>query len=296
MLSSEGFLQWCGRLSLSQEARQAVERVRSAGPTRRVGGGRENVSGRYPSRKMGVTIQFESHRVELAFVYEMEHDPDVLEYYDQAPSILLDYESANERRLAVMHTPDYFVMHKDSAGWQECKHERELEKLALKSPNRYRRMEDGRWRCPPGEEHATRFGLYYRLRSSAEIDWTRQRNIQYLDDYWRFDAVGVASEAREIVDTEVSAAPGLRLADLFRNTQGIVSRDDIHRLIAAGDIYVDLRAAGIMEPDKARVFPNREAALASRHIGGQQSRAERPRFVLLAPGTSITWDGRTSTR
>jgi putative transposase len=214
MLSNEGFLQWCSRLSLSLEARQAVERVRSAGPTRRVGGGRENVSGRYPSRKMGVTIQFESHRVELAFVYEMEHDPDVLEYYDQAPSILLDYESVNEKRLAVMHTPDYFVIHRDSAGWQECKHERELEKLAEKSPNRYCRNEDGRWRCPPGEAHATRFGLYYRLRSSAEIDWTLQRNIQYLDDYWRFDAVGVASETREIVETEVSASPGLRLADL----------------------------------------------------------------------------------
>jgi hypothetical protein len=143
---------------------------------------------------MGVTIQFESHRVELAFVYEMEHDSEVLEYYDQAPSILLDYESANERHLAVMHTPDYFVIHRDSAGWQECKHERELEKLAQKSPNRYCRNGDGHWRCPPGEAHATRFGLYYRLRSSAEIDWTLQRNIQYLDDYWRFDAVGVASE------------------------------------------------------------------------------------------------------
>jgi putative transposase len=295
MLSSEEFLQWCGRLSLSQEARQAVESVRSAGPTRRVGGGRDNVSGRYPSRKMGVTIQFESHRVELAFIYEMEHDPDVLEYYDQAPSILLDYESANERRLAVMHTPDYFVIHKGSAGWQECKHERELEKLALKSPNRYRRLEDGRWRCPPGEAHATRFGLYYRLRSSAEIDWTLQRNIQYLDDYWRFDAVGVAAETREIIEAEVSAAPGLRLSDLFRNTQGIASRDDVHRLIAAGDIYVDLRATGIMEPDKARVFPNREAALASRHIEGQQCSAQGTRFVLLAAGSSITGDGRTST-
>jgi hypothetical protein len=155
MLSNEGFLQWCSRLSLSLEARQAVERVRSAGPTRRVGGGRENVSGRYPGRKMGVAIQFESHRVELAFVYEMEHDPDVLEYYDQAPAILLDYESSNERRLAVMHTPDYFVIHRDSAGWQECKHERALEKLAQKSPNRYCRNGDGRWRCPPGEAHAT---------------------------------------------------------------------------------------------------------------------------------------------
>ncbi len=28
-----------------------------------MGGGRQNVSGRYPSKKMGVIIQFESHRV-----------------------------------------------------------------------------------------------------------------------------------------------------------------------------------------------------------------------------------------
>src|SRR6516225_3097110 len=111
MLSDAEFLLWRGRVGLSQEAQELVAKIRSSAPTRRVGGGRENVSGCYPSRKMGMTIQFESHRVELAFVYEMEHDPDVLEYYDQAPSILLDYQSANERRLAVMHTPDYFVIH-----------------------------------------------------------------------------------------------------------------------------------------------------------------------------------------
>jgi len=243
---------------------------------------------------MGVTIQFESHRVELAFVYEMEHDADVLEYYDQAPSIRLDYQSAHERHLAVVHTPDYFVIHTGSAGWQECKQERELERLAQKSPHRYCRDGDGRWRCPPGEAHATRFGLYYRLRSSAEIDWTLQRNIQYLEDYWRFDAGGVASEIREIVAGEVRAAPGLRLSDLFRNIHGVASRDDVNRLIAAGDIYIDLKAAGVMEPDKVRVFPNREAALACRHIENHLSCREGPRFIQLAPGPCITLDGRIS--
>lgn len=295
MLSSEEFLQWCGRLSLSLEAQAAIEQVRSAGPTRRVGGGRENVSGRYPSRKMGVTIQFESHRVELAFVYEMEHDPDVLEYYDQAPSILLDYESANKKRLAVMHTPDYFVIHRGSAGWQECKHERELEKLAQKSPNRYCRNGDGRWRCPPGDAHVARFGLYYRLRSSAEIDWTLQRNIQYLEDYWRYDAAGIAPAIREIVQAEVSAAPGIRLSDLFRKTQGTASRDDVNRLIAAGAVYIDLRAAGVMETEKARVFPSRETAWACRHIQDHVNRGERPRSIHFVPGASIMWDGRIST-
>src|SRR5712691_501316 len=175
MLSSEGFLQWCGRLSLSQEARQAVERVRSAGPTRRVGGGRQNVSGRYPSRKMGVTIQFESHRVELPFVYEMEHDPEVLEYYDQPPSIPFAYQAANGRRLSVMHTPDYFVLRREAAGWEECKTAEDLERLAVRSPNRYSRDRDGRWRCPPGEAHASSLGLYYHVRASTEIDWVLQR-------------------------------------------------------------------------------------------------------------------------
>jgi hypothetical protein len=72
----------------------------------------------------------------------MEHDPNVL---DQAPSILLDYRSANDRHLAVMRTPDYFVIHASSAGWQGSKHDRELERLALKSPHRYGRDGDGRW-------------------------------------------------------------------------------------------------------------------------------------------------------
>lgn len=295
MLSNEEFLLWCGRLGLSREAQAAITKIRSASPARRVGGGRENMSGRYPSRKMGVTIQFESHRVELAFVYEMEHDPDVLEYYDQAPAIPLEYESANGRCLAVMHTPDYFVIHRGSAGWQECKDERELEKLAEKSPNRYCREHDGRWRCPPGAAYAERLGLYYRLRSSAEIDWTLQRNIQYLEDYWRFDADKVAPTICERVQAEVAAVPGLLLSDLFRKTRGVASRDDIHRLIATGAVFVDLRAAGVMEPEKARVFPNRETALAYRHLEDPLCRGERPRFLHFVPGAMIMWDGRVST-
>ena len=294
MLSNEEFLLWCGRLNLSREAQAAIATIRSTGPARRVGGGRQNVSGRYPSRKMGVTIQFESHRVELSFVYEMEHDPDVLEFYDQAPPIPLEYESGNARRLAVMHTPDYFVIHRGSAGWQECKHEHELEKLAEKSPNRYCREHDGRWQCPPGAAHAEQFGLYYRLRSSAEIDWTLQRNLQYLEDYWRFEAAEVALTICERVRAEVAAAPGLLLSDLFRKTKGAASRDDVHRLIATGDVFVDIRAAGLMETEKVRVFPNRETAVAYGRVENPPYRGERPPFVHFTPGASIMWDGRVS--
>ena len=182
MLSDEEFLLWCRRLGLSQEAQEVVTRIRSARPTRRVGGGRENVSGRYPSRKMGATIQFESHRVELAFVYEMEHDPDVLEYYDQAPSIPLDYQSANERHLSVMHTPDYFVIHPDSAGWQECwwQQAKGPKWQRQKGPRCHRLMAAGAasgWRAVPAAGplgHGAEFTQS--PRSGREINWLQEKD------------------------------------------------------------------------------------------------------------------------
>ena len=124
------------------------------------------MTGRYPSKKMGRTIQFESHRVELPAIFELEYDGGVLEYYDQAPSIKLDYCSADGKRLGVLHTADFFVIRTDSAGWEECKTEEELTRLSERNPNRYRR-DNQMWICPAGRQYADRFGLYYRVRSSA---------------------------------------------------------------------------------------------------------------------------------
>ena len=98
MLTDVDLLAWYTKLGLAESARVVIDHIRSSDPARRVGGGRRNVSGFYPSKKMGVTIQFESHRVELAAVYELEHDDDVLEYFDQPPSFKLEYDSADGRR------------------------------------------------------------------------------------------------------------------------------------------------------------------------------------------------------
>jgi len=174
MLTEQDFAAWAARTRLPEVAQAAVAHIRTSGPSRRVVGGRSNITGRYPSKKMGVTIQFESHRVELPAIFELEHNCSVLEYYDQVPSIKLDYRSADGKRLGVMHTPDFFVIREDTAGWEECKTEDELKRLAERNPNRYRR--DGQaWACPPGLQYAQPLGLYYRVRSSAEINWLFQR-------------------------------------------------------------------------------------------------------------------------
>ena len=212
MLSSDGLLSWFQRLHTPEQTRTAIDRIRSSGPSRRVGGGRSNVSGRYPSKKMGVTIQFESHQVELAGIYEMEHDDGVLEYFDQPPPIKLEYESANGRSMGVQHTPDFFVIRETEAGWEEWKTGEDLRRLSERNPNRYC-ADDGRWRCPPGTAYAERLGLYYRVRSSADIDRIFQRNIQFLEDYFRAGSKEILPAIRETAVAHVTATPGLPLED-----------------------------------------------------------------------------------
>ena len=270
MLSPEAFAAWCERTEVSVQARSLIDRIRSSSPARRVGGGRSNVSGRYPSRKMGVTIQFESHRVELAGIYEMEHDPDVLEFFDQPITIKLDYESLGGRRVGVMHTPDFFVIRTRNAGWEEWKSEDELLRLAERRPNRYVLGEDGRWRCPPGEAHARMFELYYRIRSSRGINWVYQRNIQYLEDYLRFDSEQLRAGVRETVIALVSTNPGIRLSELFTATMEQANRDEIHTLIALGEIHIDLTSAPLVEADKIRVYPDQRAEARQPDWNGNQ--------------------------
>jgi hypothetical protein len=148
MLTDVDLLAWYTKLGLRESARAVIDHIRSSDPARRAGGGRRNVSGFYPSKKMGVTIQFESHRVELAAVYELEHHDSVLEYFDQPPSFKLEYDGTDGRRLGVLHTADYFGIRRDCAGWEECKTEEELVLLNRKNPNRYARDRVGRWICP----------------------------------------------------------------------------------------------------------------------------------------------------
>src|SRR6266571_4103822 len=119
MLSHSQLSQLCRDLGLSHEAQALIETIRSSPPSRRVRSVAGNVSVRYPSRKMGVTIQAESHRNELAGIYEYEHDPQVLEFYDQPPAIKLEYQTGSGRQAGVWHTPDYFVLRADRVGWEE---------------------------------------------------------------------------------------------------------------------------------------------------------------------------------
>ena len=86
---------------------------------------------------------------EQAKIYRLEHDPDVIEFYDQPEAIKLSYHTKEGRRTGCFHTPDFFVLRRNIAGWEECQPEDKLFKLAEEMPNRYVWTGTNDWDCPP---------------------------------------------------------------------------------------------------------------------------------------------------
>jgi len=72
-MTPEQFYIWNQQLQLSLETVALITAIRESPPVRRVRGRANNVTGRYPSPKMGRSIQFES-QVEFLAIYGMERD------------------------------------------------------------------------------------------------------------------------------------------------------------------------------------------------------------------------------
>ena len=191
--------------------------------------------------------------------------------------------------MGIWHTPDFFVMRDCEAGWEEWKTEEELQRLTAGNPNRYRPKERAGWDCPPGRAYAEPLGLYYRVRSSAEIDWTFQRNIQFLDDYLRADPSTIPVSSRETACAYVSAVAGLRLDELLQATKETVSADEIFGMIAANILYVNLHTAALADPSQVEVYSSAEAASAARPCSSESPQLISP--AALQCGDTVTWDG-----
>src|SRR5437899_10366160 len=112
---------YCSRLGIRHEAKELLVTIRSSPPSRIPGSCHGNEAVWYPSNKMQCIIKAESHKVEFAFLLQAEHDDDILEFWDQPPSIPLEYLDKRGQLQHPMHTADYFVFVTRELGWIERK-------------------------------------------------------------------------------------------------------------------------------------------------------------------------------
>ena len=247
-----------------------------------------------PAAFRGLTIQFESHTVELWAIYQMEHDPNVLEFYDQPPPFKVQYQSQSGRKIAHYHTPDFFVLRTDGAAIEEWKTENQLQKLSQKYPTRYQRTEEGTWRCPPGEAYAQSFGLEYRVHSDAELHPILIQNLMFLEDYLGVTTTVPAPVQAQVIE-RVQAAPGITIAALLAAAPGVRAHD-VYAMLATEQIYVNLYAVPLAEHWRVQLYRDRHSHDASAHISvelfNQTARMGPASQGQLDTNTKLLWDGR----
>src|SRR6266481_3169458 len=257
------------RLGFSRETQEALIHIRSSPPSRTPGARRGNMPVWYPSKKMHCIIKAESTKVEFAFLLQVEHDDNVLEVWDQPPSIELEYQDRCGRTQRPHHTADYFLFRYKEAGWVECKPTQELIRQARTRPNRYRLDEHGKWRCPPGEAYAAKHGLFYEVYASDQINWAAQDNWLFLEDYYQnLDRLQIAEADLDVLSQIVREQPGILLSDLRLQVEGM-NTDAVNIAIARHALYVDLATYRLSEPWRTPVFPARSTARAVVHDPSQ---------------------------
>jgi putative transposase len=257
-LTNELFSEWCHRNQISPETEAYIQRIRTSQPVRKVHSGISNICGRYPSVKMGRTIQFESQHVVLWGIYEMERDDDVLEYYDQPTRLQLRYRARSGRNTTQWHTPDFFVIRRSSAGFEEWKKASAAEGLTITMPERYMRRSAGGWQCPPGETAAAVYGLSYRVRTDAELHPLYIQNLKFLQDFWIHEYPVTASQESQVVMC-LETTPGISVTELL-DAFPDVPVDVLWALLTHNRVFANLSAASLMQWDQVRLYPTAEEA------------------------------------
>jgi transposase InsO family protein len=281
------------RLGIPEAGRRYIRYVRERPPDRVVHSSPRNTTARYPSRKMGWTVQAESVTVELPFVYSLEVDDDVLEYFAQPRRLKISYRHRDGKHVGFFHTPDYLVIRKNAVEIVECKPIEKMTELHANAPERYCQDGNGTWRCPPGEAAAARRGLDYLLWTNDRVTPVYVRNVRFLMDYLVSMPPEADAEWRETIQLMVRDNPGVYLDEVLGNVPSDYV-DTLYTLVANGEIYVDLDHAPLGEPDVVRIYPDKTSADAHRNMytAATPDMANDPFAVDVVIGNTVLWDDK----
>lgn len=171
------------RLGLKPPGLAYVRRVRTTPPSRRVRGGRRSLAGRFPSRKMGRTIQFESLSAEMVLAVRFENDPTIYEYWDQPEPIKITYTDNEGHKRGFWYTPDFLSIGEFEIALWQAKLESELFTLREEKPRFYVLTPDGTWQMPRADESCKVLGFPHKVFSSTQANNNLVNNLTLLSGF-----------------------------------------------------------------------------------------------------------------
>jgi len=272
---------------LPQEGRELIRKIRSSEPQRRVSP-TSSVTGRFPSRKMGLTIQYESRTVEGPACLLHETDDQVLEFWDQPHTFQFRYEVPGVGRRTLKETPDFLVIGivdgRPFFRLEQWRTDERMERLGQSEPWRYQRSPNG-WVHLPVVEHLKSIGIPYCVRLRSEIDTMLVRNLEILEPFDPESYV-LSPGVRERVSMAVSENPGCILADLLAHLVDVPVAE-VYALARRNDIHISLRRVVITDHARVQVYP--DAATAELLAG--PTLAIDGAAVEVVAGSTVRWAG-----
>ena len=163
---------------LSTPAIEYINQTRASEPARAVGiHARTNIVAAEVSMKMGCTITSESH-AERSIATQFELDPEVLEYWEQPPTIeILKTDKRGSRRRRP-YTADFLVLSSTGPVVKEVKTLEEAEQLVKSEPQNWAKTESGFDFIPAREAYQLQYGLRFEIVVVTRRDQRVAENIR----------------------------------------------------------------------------------------------------------------------
>lgn len=284
---------YCQKLHISDEGRLILERIVNNDPVRSPQSAWGNYRCRYPSQKMDCVISGESKTLELVWIVTCEYDDTVIAYYDQPIHLKITITNIKtNRKTTFLYTPDFFVIQRDKAYFVECKPQSELVKLHEKNPENYFQDIDGKWHYQAAEFEAARYGFGFIVITEKEVNCNLFSNLYFLADFYSNKCSEIATEQAENISNLISKNKFLILENLISEYE--IPADVIYKLLAKGNLYIDLFRCRIVDRDQVLVFANYETAQAFDWVSTSYSSNQivTPTQLLIKPNTEVNWDGK----
>lgn len=218
----------------------------SSGLARDIGtGGHACVVTEYQSRKMGVTVNTESRTAECIYAIHLDFDSTVEAFFEQPPGIDCHRTTKRGHSRLTNYIPDVLVLSDDGPYVVQVKTERELLSKVASSPD-WVQEADGTIRDLPAEQAFGSLGLAHTVVSTAQLSKLRASNISLL--LQSIEYTNVDDQLRSKIKSFFDEFPIANLKDLARAV-GLVDLAPLLRLIAGHEIFTDLSAFSLTEPD-----------------------------------------------
>lgn len=273
-------------MKVTPEARAYLDRVRAAkGPFKSVNGAYGNVVSQIASRKMHFTLSPHSRLCELPYLLYQEFFGDAIEIYDQPEPIKISYQHQNGRKITHLATYDYLVVTPHRIFFVECKMQKKLLSLELENRDKYCRVEDGTWICPPGIEAASYFGFGHIVTTDQSFSVNFTRNCLYLFNFIDGHLVG-ATDIEKAVSVVQSNGARMRLDHLSKR----VGQQAALSAILAQRLFVDLNKDVLALPDTVWVYANKLHLEALARVKADHKLVPVLGMSDLHTGNSLYWE------